>query len=113
VLHGGGSGGGGSTSTDAHTTAAQKKLNDLASKHGPLPAAIHRALTSHQSDPAPNAVIGAADGAVQQAWNDGASDPFQDARHPPRGLVIAVLAVVAIGTGGAFVARRHLIHATT
>ena len=65
--------------------------------------------TSNGSDPS-NVVIGAADGAVQQAWNAGGSDPFQDARHPPRALVIAVIAIVALGLGGVVVARHHLIH---
>jgi hypothetical protein len=93
-------------------TASQKRVRDLAAKHGPLPAAIHRALTSGASgatDP-PSVAVGAADGAVQQAWNDGGSDPFQDVRHPPRALVIAVLIVVAAGVGGAFLARHRLIH---
>lgn len=70
---------------------------------GPLAPASSRA-----SDPS-NAVIRAADGAVQQAWNDGGSDPFQDVRHPPRALVIAVIAIVAIGSCGAFAARHHVI----
>lgn len=65
---------------------------------------------SHASDPSGSAVVGAADGAVQQAWNDGGSDPFQEARRAPRALVFAVIAVVAIGVGGAFAARHHLIH---
>jgi hypothetical protein len=55
-------------------------------------------------------VIGAADGAVQQAWSDGSTDPFQDVRHPPRVLVIVVIAIVAIGVGGVFLARHRLIH---
>jgi hypothetical protein len=54
-----------------------------------------------------------ADGAVQQAWSNGGTDPFQEVRRPQRALVIAVLAVVALGLGAAFAARRHLIHATT
>jgi hypothetical protein len=90
-------------------------VRDLAAKHGPLPAAIHRALTSNASgamDPS-SVDVGAADGAVQQAWNDGSSDPFQDVRHPPRALVIAVLVVVAVAVGGAFLARHHLIHAAS
>ena len=66
----------------------------------------------HAGDPA-NPVVGAADGAVQQAWTGGGTDPFQVARRPQRALVIAVLAVVAIGVVAAFAARRHLIHATT
>ncbi len=102
-------GGGGGA---GHLTASQKRARDLAAKHGPLPAAIHRALTSDASgatDP-PSVAVGAADGAVQQAWNDGGSDPFQDVRHPPRALVIAVLIVVAAGVGGAFLARHRLIH---
>ena len=65
--------------------------------------------SSHASGPS-NVVIGAADGAVQQAWNAGGSDPFQDVRHPPRALVIAVIAIVAIGVGGVVVARHRLIH---
>ena len=96
-------------------TTSRKRVRDLAAKHGPLPAAIHRALTSDTSgstDPS-TAPVGAADGAVQQAWNDGGSDPFQDVRHPPRALVIAVLIVVAAGVGGAFLARHRLIHATS
>ena len=117
VIHvGGGGGGSASTSGGTHSTAAQKKLRDLAAIHGPLPAAIHRAFTSdrtHHGDPAPNAAVGAADGAVQQAWNDGSADPFQDVRHPPRTLVFIVIAIVAVGVGGAVAARRHLIHATT
>jgi len=111
-----GGGGGGTTPAGAHTSPAQKKLHDLAAAHGPLPAAIHRAITSdpsHQNDAVSNGELGAADGAVQQAWNDGASDPFQDAGHQQRGLVLAVIAIVAVGVGGAFVARRHLINATT
>ncbi len=115
VIHGGG-GGGTATSGAANTTASKKKLQDLSAAHGPLPAAIHRAFTSDQSrngDPGANAAVGAADGAVQQAWSDGAPDPFQDVRHPQRALVLGVLAVVALGVGGAFVARHHLIHATT
>jgi hypothetical protein len=55
-------------------------------------------------------VIGAADGAIQQGWSDGSTDPFQDVRHPPRALVMAVIAIVAIGVGGVFVARHRLIH---
>jgi hypothetical protein len=65
--------------------------------------------STHVSDPS-SAVVGAADGALQQAWNDGGSDPFQDARRPPRALVFLVIAVVAVGVGGAFAARHHLIH---
>ncbi len=83
--------------------------------HGPLPAGIHGPAASdptQASDPS-DAALGTADGAVQQAWNDGGSDPFQDVRHPPRALVIAVLVVVAIGVGGAFLARHHLIHAAS
>jgi hypothetical protein len=64
--------------------------------------------TSRASDPS-SAVLGTADGAVQQAWSDGGSVPFQDARRPPRALVIAVLAVVALGGIGTFAARHHLI----
>jgi len=101
-------GGGGGA---GHLTASQKRARDLAAKHGPLPAAIHRALTSDGSGATdPSSVVGAADGAVQQAWNDGGSDPFQDVRHPPRALVIAVLVVVAAAVGGAFLARHRLIH---
>jgi len=76
------------------------------------PASASMAMTSDASgatDP-PSVAVGAADGAVQQAWNDGGSDPFQDVRHPPRALVIAVLIVVAAGVGGAFLARHRLIH---
>jgi hypothetical protein len=117
VIHGGGGGAGSaSTSTATHSTAAQKKLRDLSATHGPLPAAIHRAFTAgptQQGDPAPNAGVGGADGALQAAWNDGSSEPFQDARHPPRTLVFVVIAIVAVGIGGAIAARRHLIHATT
>ncbi|HJX07887.1 MAG TPA: hypothetical protein VJ736_07435 [Actinomycetota bacterium] len=114
----GGAGGGRDAppaSSSGHETPSQRDLRHLSSKHGPLPAAIHRALTPDPShaDPPANVGVGAANGAVQEAWNDGASDPFQAARHPPRGLVIAVIAVVAIGVGAAFAARRHLIHATT
>lgn len=108
-------GGGPSSTTGSRAAASRKALHDLAAAHGPLPAAIHRALTADPSQAAdpPDAAVGPVDGAVQQAWNDGAAGPFQEARHPPRGLVIAVLAVVAVGVGGAFAARRHLIHATT
>jgi hypothetical protein len=65
--------------------------------------------SSHASDPS-SVALGAADGAVQQAWNDGGADPFQVARRAPRALVFAVIAVVAIGVGGAFAARHRLIH---
>jgi len=108
----GGTGGISSTRAGGRATPSQKRVRDLAAKHGPLPAAIHRALTSDASgatDP-PSVAVGAADGAVQQAWNDGGSEPFQDVRHPPRALVIAVLIVVAAGVGGAFLARHRLIH---
>ena len=76
---------------------------------GIVPGGAAGPLDPTSSDPS-NVVIGAADGAVQQAWNAGGSDPFQDARHPPRALVIAVIAIVAIGVGGVVVARHHLIH---
>lgn len=115
VLHGGGNGASAATGT-THTAASRKALRHVAAVHGPLPAAIHRALTTDPSSAAdpPHAAVGAADGAVQQAWNDGgAAEPFQDARRPQRALVIAVIAVVALGVVGAFAARRHLIHATT
>ena len=114
VIHGGGGSASATTTAGGHTTASQRTRH-VAAAHGPLPAAIHRALSSdpsHTTDPS-SAAVGAADGAVQQAWNDGASGPFQEARHPPRALVIAVLAVVAIGVGAAFAARHHLIHATS
>lgn len=78
---------------------------------GTLPAGLAGPLdptSSHAADPS-NVVIGAADGAVQQAWNDGSADPFQDVRHPPRALVIAVIAIVGIGLGGVFLARHRLI----
>jgi hypothetical protein len=110
-----GTGGIASAGGGGPATTSQKRVRDLAAKHGPLPAAIHRALTADTSGSADSSsdAVGAADGAVQQAWNDGGSDPFQDVRHPPRALVIAVLIVVAAGVGGAFLARHRLIHATS
>src|SRR4029079_9738728 len=79
--------------------------------HGPLPAGIHgpaAADPTQASDPA-DAALGTADVAVQQAWNDGSADPFQDVRHPPRALVIAVIAIVGIGLGGVCLLRCRLL----
>jgi hypothetical protein len=110
VLHGGGQ----APATDATTTRTaprpggpRARIAVHAGPVGPLDTA-----GSHPTDPS-SAAVGPADGALQQAWSDGGTDPFQDPRRPQRALVIAVLAVVVVGIGAAFAARRHLIHATT
>jgi hypothetical protein len=115
VLHGGG---GTAAPVDPTTTArtphrgARANTAIHAGPIGPLDTA-HTHTHTHTTTRPSNAAVPAADGALQQAWSDGGTDPFQDARRPQRALVIAVLAVVVVGVGAAFAARRHLIHATT
>jgi hypothetical protein len=108
-VHGGGS-----------APATDPTRHAKATPHGPV-ASIHAhggpigpidTGASHATDPSAGAV-GTADGALQQAWSDGGAEPFQDPGRPQRVLVLAVLAVVVVGVGAAFAARRHLIHATT